>query len=174
MKLFFIRIFLTLNVIILIYLNSHIANIAALFISVVVIVLSYTKFYFSKTDKILGLLADKIFFCSVLVVFTDLRVLGVPLTAWVMGVVFVHSGIDLLQGSLTCESINFRSSWVKNIIHMTLTLLVLMNYSAQLFINEQYSLKIFQIISWAWFFFTVGFLISSIGSEKFRKMVKEA
>jgi phosphatidylglycerophosphate synthase len=146
----------------------------AIFTFVVGCILSYQKLYKGMQNKILGLLADKIFFSSTLIVLADLKVVSVILVAWVIGVVFVHSGIDLLQRSLQVGTLDLGFSWTENLIHMGFVLIVLIISSLQGYWDGAAPRQAVNIISYSWFFFTAFLLIRSLFSEKFQKMIKES
>lgn len=174
MKIFLIRLFLTFLVQIFLYQKSTVYLGLAIVVYFFGGILSCQKIYQSTRDRILSLLSDKIFFCSTLVALVDLEVLPTILAAWVIGVVFIHSGVDLLQSSLHVGSQDLRFSWFANLIHMGFVLIVILIC----FLQKQLGAVIYDhflyFISWAWVLFTIALLIRSLFSEKFRRMIKEA
>ena len=174
MKIFFVRLLLTLLVQFLLYQKNAVCLGMAIFTFVVGCILSYQKLYKGIQNKILGLLADKIFFSSTLIVLADLKVVSVILVAWVIGVVFVHSGIDLLQRSLQVGSLDLEFSWRENLVHMGFVLIVLIIFSLQGYIGNEAYHRVINAISYGWVLFTAFLLIQSLLSEKFQKMIKES
>ena len=135
---------------------------------------SYPRFYSSHREKILGLLADKISFTCVLVVLADLRVLDVILVAWIIGVVFLQTGVDLLQSSLKAEDFHIRSAWIKNQCYMVLTLFSLFLFVLESRISSSLYHPLHHILSILWFVLTVVLVVQAFSSDKLHKLMGDA
>jgi len=136
--------------------------------------LSFPRFYASAREKILGLLADKISFTCVLVALADLRFLDVILVAWIIGVVFLQTGVDLLQSSLKAENFRMRSAWIKNQCYMLLTLLSLILFNLEYRISTSLYHPMHHFLSVLWFVFTVVLVVQAFSSDKLHKLMKDA
>jgi hypothetical protein len=135
---------------------------------------SFPRFYGSHREKILGLLADKISYTCVLVALADLMVLDVILVAWIIGVVFLQTGVDLLQSSLKAEDFHVRSAWIKNQCYMVLTLLSLILFVLQYRISTSLYHPMHHVLSVLWFVLTVVLVVQAFSSDKLHKLMRDA
>lgn len=174
MKLFLLRLFLTLTILVLLYQPFVWSRILAVVLCVIFITLSRIKDYDRARDRILSLLADKIFFVSIIIVLADCKFLWVPFVAWVIGVVFIHSGVDLLQKSLHSGDSDFQFSRKINLIHMLFVLIVMTLFVWINFLPKEWMDCMIRFVSYFWFFMTVFFLLKSLTSAQFKRLMSDA
>lgn len=173
MKLFGFRIALVLALLVLLYEKVFFCKILALIIFIIQLALSPLRFYRSPREKILCLLADKLLFTTVLIVLADLRVFKTGMVAWIVGSVFIHSGIDLLEVSLT-DSLDLRPSSHKNFIYMILTLLGVFLFVLRRRVDPYIFILLRGVISWSLAFLSGLFIFQCLASDRFKKLTKEA
>lgn len=174
MYIFLFRIALTFFVLVFLYQPHPWARGLGLVLGFVCMGLSRVRVGDGPRYQILNLLADKVFFGSVLIVLVDLKVLWVPFVAWVVGVVFIHSGVDLLQKSLHASDLNFRSLQKINAIHMILAWLAMTIFVMDDCLPKEWVSHVLVFVSYVWFFLTVFFLAKSLVSANFRKLMNNA
>lgn len=168
------RFCITVLILFLLYRNAFFFKVLSSILFIFLGLLSYPKFYATNREKILGLLADKISFTCVLVVLADLRVLDVILVAWIIGVVFLQTGVDLLQSSLKSNDFDTRSAWTKNLCYMVLTFFSLLLLVFESLISSNLYHPLHHLLSILWFVLTVVLVVQAFSSDKLHKLMKDA
>lgn len=169
-----VRIVLVLPILGVLYLRNTTGFAVAAVLFAAVSILSLDLFYSSFRQKILGLLADKLLFTSTLVVLGDLDRLSVVLVAWIIGIVFVHSGVDLLQNQLQGTSLDLRECRAKNWTHMVILLTILVVLALEYVLPAGAVRIMIRLCSAAWFAVTLWYLVRSFSSDKISNILQGA
>ena len=174
MKIFFLRVALTIPLFVFFYHEGLIAKCLACLIFAVGCLLSYQRFYTTVRERIFSLLADKILFTTMMVALVDHEILHVGLVVWVIGSVFIYSGVDLLQRSLQENSSTFIASWIKNLVYMSFVFFFLSFSSFQNGISIEKYQKILSFVCHLWVWVSTFFIIQCLFSKSLKELTKEA
>ncbi|MBI1869956.1 MAG: hypothetical protein HYS07_02045 [Chlamydiae bacterium] len=119
-------------------------------------------------------MGNKILISSVLIVLADLKVVHVAIIAWVIGIEFLLSGVDLLKRSLYQESSQSLFFYKKSFLEIFLLFFLLMIFAFQSSLSVFFYQFVQMGISLVWVFLAAFFMISSLVSKRFQALLKEA
>ncbi|MBI1883715.1 MAG: hypothetical protein HYS08_05875 [Chlamydiae bacterium] len=168
MSLWWVRLFFLPFILLFLYHSFWVMKGSALILSVIQWGLCFFKSrHFGKKEAILHALVDKIFWGSVLIVWVDQKILHAGFVAWVIGVDFVLSGMDLLDES-------FRPVRGRGTLQMVLVMLFLILIAFQTFISLSLYQNLIAGLSGMWIFFSIALLLKSLFSNRFKNLLREA